>query len=132
MGLSDTVSELAKEVAAVFKQLITLGVQVEGLDKDLDRIRADQRNFIEDTRAELRELQSDFRDVQRRLVTLEGLMQTSYQNALRDALVQIARDHVEKHGSLETFNPGQLLTPPASPNSAPSKDAPPAAPKVTA
>ena len=132
MGLSDTVSELAKEVAAVFKQLITLGVQVEGLDKDLDRIRADQRNFIEDTRADLRALQSDFRDVQRRLVTLEGLMQSSYQNALREALLQIAREHVDKHGTLDTFNPGQLLTPAVqAPNGEPD-DVPPAAPKVTA
>ena len=132
MGLSDTVSELAKEVAAVFKQLITLGVQVEGLDKDLDRIRADQRNFIEDTRADLRALQSDFRDVQRRLVTLEGLMQSSYQNALREALLQIAREHVDKHGTLDTFNPGQLLTPAVQATNGEPDDAPPATPKVTA
>ncbi|HET6568290.1 MAG TPA: hypothetical protein VFG50_10030 [Rhodothermales bacterium] len=132
MGVSDTVSDLAKEVAAVFKQLITLGVQVEGLDKDLDRIRGDQRNFFEDTRSEIRELRSDFRDLQRRITTLEGLMQSSYQNALKEALVQIAREHLDEHGTLDTFNPGRLLSPSPSSREGLSGDPASVPPKTTA
>lgn len=49
--------------------------------------------------------------LERRLVTLEGLMQSTLQTSLKEAILQLGREHLERHGSLEGFNPGGLFGP---------------------
>ena len=38
-------------------------------------------------------------------------MQSIFQTSLREAILQMAHEHLEKHGSLDDFNPGGLFGP---------------------
>ena len=111
MGWTDILKDLGEKIAELFKTLTTIEVKLDGVDKDIERVREDQRQFIQDLRTDVRTLQRDFMAVERRLVTLEGMMQSIFQTSLREAILQMAHEHLEKHGSLDDFNPGGLFGP---------------------
>ena len=108
MGVSDTIRELVREVAQLFKELTSLGVKVEGVERDIDRVREDQQRLIDRTRGDVREMKADFDDLRRRVSKLEGLTESVLQASMKEALLQLGREHIEKHGSLKGFDPARL------------------------
>ena len=114
MGVTDAilekVSDLGKEVARLYKELTTQTVKVEGLEQSIDRLRSDQHRFIDRTEDDLREFRRDFDEMSRRLSKLEGLTDAFVMQSMKEAILQLGREHVEEHGTIEGFNPGGALS----------------------
>lgn len=110
MGLGEFVKDVSTEVKDLFAKIIRVETQIEGMDKTVDRLRDDQQQFISELRVQLRDVKDATEEMSKRIATLEGLTDSTYKKALKEALLTLAREHIEKNnGSIEGFNPGQLL-----------------------
>ena len=120
MGAIDVAKEALDRVMTLFERLAKLDAKVDGVQSAFDRLRDDQRYYTDHVREEVRrqqqelreavrEMQRDFDELRRRLTVVEGLTETALQLALKDAIVELGREHIRKHGTLEDFNPVQTL-----------------------
>ena len=109
MGWTETARELAKDIVDVLKQVATLEVQVKSVKETVERVREDQRAFIEQTRQDTRDLQKDVDEIRRRLSRIEGTLDAVFQKSFKEALLQMAREHKDEHGSLEDFGSADRL-----------------------
>lgn len=109
MGWVDTAKDLSIEIANVFKELVTVQAEVRAIERTVDRTREDQRDFIGQTRLDIRDLQKDFDEVRRRLTKIEGTIESVFERSMREALTQVYREELEKRGTLDGMDPKQLL-----------------------
>ncbi len=103
MGWVDAVKDLGQEIAKLFKELVTLQAEVRAIEKTVDRQRQDQKDFIDHTRQDVRDLQKDFDEVRRRLSRVEGTLDSVVERSMKEAILQLAREHQREHGSLDGF-----------------------------
>ena len=104
----------------LFERLAKLDARVDGVQGAFDHLRDDQRYHTDHLREEvrrqrqeireaIREMQQDFDELRRRMTIVEGLTETALQLALKDAIVELGREHLREHGTLKGFNPAQTL-----------------------
>ena len=120
MGAIDVAKEALDRVMTLFERLAKLDARVDGVQNAFDHLRDDQRYHTDHLREEVRrqqqelreavrEMQRDFDELRRRTTVVEGLAEAALQLALKDAIVELGREHIREHGTLKEFNPVQTL-----------------------
>lgn len=105
MGLSDMISTMVGEVKELYERISSTETLIESVDKSIDRVREDQREFIIVQRELLESISRKMSDLDRRLNAIEGRDEAMLRDSLKEIVVSLGREYLEKNGTLKGFSP---------------------------
>ena len=111
MNVTDAVAKIAEEIKGLLQSVTETRVKVDALDKAIDRLREDQREFTIVQRGLVESLTTKCLELEQRLCAIEGRDQAIFRESVKEAVLSLAREHIDKNGSLEGFEPPKVIGP---------------------
>jgi len=107
MSVYELAKKLLDEALKLQKDYIATLAKLGNVQKEVDKIERKQANFfrrIEDKQSKFFDkMQTEHDEIKLRVMKLEAIVESTFANSLKEAIVQVAREHIERDGSLESL-----------------------------
>ena len=102
MGVTDKLEQIFGKYIELVERNARMGTKLEGFERQRRDLAKTSERFLET-------YVDDRQDVLDRLTHLEALIRATFVKHAEGALLKLAQDHIDQHGSLKGFDLGESL-----------------------